>query len=162
MPRARRSVLLVLGFLGLVGCDQATKYTAQDRLAGRPPVQVVPGVLDVRYVENPGVAFNLERALPAAARPVVIGLGLAAGALALALAWRRRAAWTPVTALGVALVAAGAVGNAIDRIARGSVIDFLHVARWPVFNVADVCVCLGAAALVLGTARAAPPARPPA
>jgi len=51
-----------------------------------------------------------------------------------------------------ALLLAGAMGNVVDRAVRGYVVDFIHIAWWPVFNVADVAVCLGIVALVIAYA----------
>jgi signal peptidase II len=75
-------------------------------------------------------------------------------------AWvrRRRAGWREH--VGFICVVAGAIGNVLDRAARGHVIDFIHVRFWPVFNVADVLVVLGVGLLLWAAsrARAAPPA----
>ena len=59
------------------------------------------------------------------------------------------------------LVLAGALGNLADRLARGYVVDFIHVHRWPVWNVADAWVVMGVGALMIAGIRAAPPATPP-
>jgi signal peptidase II len=66
---------------------------------------------------------------------------------------------TPVQHAGFALVVGGALGNALDRLARGAVVDFVHVRFWPVFNVADVLVALGIGLLALARWKAQ---RPPA
>jgi signal peptidase II len=71
---------------------------------------------------------------------------------------RRRAAW-PVHA-GFACIVAGALGNALDRAARGHVVDFIHVRFWPVFNVADILVVAGLAILILWRVAAASDLRP--
>ncbi len=59
------------------------------------------------------------------------------------------------------LVLAGAIGNLADRLARGYVVDFIHVHHWPVWNVADAWVVLGVGALMIAAIRAAPPAAAP-
>ena len=73
---------------------------------------------------------------------------------------RKRA--TRTQHVGFALVLAGALGNVVDRAARGYVIDFIHLTRWPVFNVADIAVVAGMTLLMLAALRRTPPATPPA
>jgi len=149
---ARRPWILLLCCLALVGCDHATKRAAHDHLRGQPPVEVVAGAIDLEYAENPGVAFSIERAIPAPARTPLIAGGalLALGVLGVAW-WRRRREVSARTA-GYALIAAGALGNVADRVRYGHVIDFVHVRHWPIFNVADVCLAVGVG-LVLWAAR---------
>jgi lipoprotein signal peptidase len=72
--------------------------------------------------------------------------------------WRRRAVWFVHGAF--ALVVAGALGNVTDRLARGFVVDFIHLRYWPIFNVADVCVTIGGVVLFAYFYRS--PARTPA
>jgi len=127
----------------LVGCDHATKLAAETALRDHAPVSVVPGVLDLAYTENRDVAFDAFTRL--ALHPtswLLVGFGIVA-TTALLGAWvhRRRAGWA--THAGFAMLIAGALGNVLDRAARGHVIDFIHVRHWPVFNVADVLVVVG-------------------
>ena len=117
----------------------------------------MPGV-ELAYHQNHGIAFNLERVLPTSGRTAVIVVGgLVALALLGAALWRRRGAITLETA-GYVLVLGGALGNLIDRLARGYVVDFIHVRHWPVWNVADAWVVLGVGALLVAGVRARPPA----
>ena len=112
------SWIIVAALLLLVGCDHATKLGAERELRGAPPTPVTSGV-DLAYHQNHGIAFNLERVLPAPGRTAVIVLGgvLALGLLGRAL-WRRRGQVTLEVA-GYLLVLGGALGNLIDRLARG-------------------------------------------
>jgi signal peptidase II len=114
-------------------------------------------VLELRYVENTDVAFNLLRAVPEKTRaPLLLVSGLLGCATLLTLlAWRPR---RPAIQAALVLVAAGALGNTLDRVARGYVVDFIHVPHWPVFNVADICVTAGAGLIVWATLRR--PAQP--
>jgi signal peptidase II len=143
-----------LTFLGslisLVGCDHGTKYIAKAGLEGSRPHTLIRGVLDLRYDENTDVAFNLLRWIPERARgPILICVG-AVGLVALALLLVRRPPRTRSGRLALLLITAGALGNYADRIARGYVVDFVHLHHWPVFNVADICVTIGFA--ILGVA----------
>jgi len=146
---------LLMCVVCLVGCDHASKIVAAAALRNAAPVVVVPGLLDLHYTENRDVAFDmlsrLSLRLPAWA---VTGLAVIATALVV-VAWLRRRAGAWSEQIGLALVSAGAIGNATDRLLLGHVIDFIHVRLWPVFNVADALVVAGAGLLMLGVARTA-------
>lgn len=132
--------VLILAVLAL---DRLTKAWAQDRLASRGSVPVLP-FFHLTYVENTGAAFGM-----------LFGgngfLAVLAVVLIVALAvWRRRLkSRERLTRLGVSLVLAGAVGNLYDRLAYGFVVDFLDFRVWPVFNVADSAITVGAVVLAL-------------
>ena len=146
--------LLLVAVVMLVGCDHATKYAAKSELENQQPRHLISSVLDLRYVENRDIAFNLLGAVPPAIRAPLL---LASGALALVvlslLLIRSQAAKSERTAL--ALLLAGAAGNYLDRVVRGYVVDFIHVPHWPVFNVADALVVAGLALFGLSRLRAA-------
>jgi signal peptidase II len=142
-PIAPRLALLTTLAL-LVGCDHATKRIAKGELEGHGPRSLIHGVLDLQYAENTDVAFNLLRAVPESVRgPILIVTGAAAliGLLGVLLLRRERPGFARAALL---VVTAGAVGNYLDRIVRGYVVDFVHVPDWPVFNVADAYVTVGA------------------
>ncbi|MBI4425810.1 MAG: signal peptidase II [Elusimicrobia bacterium] len=126
--------------------DRATKAWAQEWLFPRSPVAVFP-FFHLTYVENTGAAFGL---LPGAN---LFFVAIAAALLGGLLFMRRSLAPAERAArLGVALVSGGALGNLYDRLAYGHVVDFLDFRVWPVFNVADSSITVGAVllALVLG------------
>jgi signal peptidase II len=140
--RSARILLAVIA-LGVTGCDQASKGSAEHELRDQP-VEVIGGTLDLEYTRNPGIAFSLDRVLPEAARlPVIVGIGLAFMA-GLLVAWIRRGGTLSATTVGFAIIAGGALGNLADRFTRGYVVDFVHLHGWPVFNVADVVLVAGA------------------
>jgi signal peptidase II len=146
----RRATAATLALVSLVGCDHVTKHVAKTHLQDQAPHAVIGQVLDLRYVENTDMAFNLLRWIPEGVRhPLLIASGaLAIGALVVALVRALRA--DPVrSGLAGALVVilAGALGNYLDRLVRGYVVDFIHVPHWPVFNVADIAVAVGIAGL---------------
>lgn len=146
--------LAVVGPLALlVGCDYGTKSLAKAQLDGQLPHELIHGFLDLRYAENRDIAFNLLRWVPEGIRtPVlIVAGGLALFALAAALARHRFE--SPIARAALVLVAAGALGNYMDRIARGCVVDFIHIRHWPVFNVADAYVSVGAILLAFSTFR---------
>jgi signal peptidase II len=151
-------------FISLVA-DQWTKVLAREDLRPRGPFSprvVVPGYFDLRYAENPGVAFSMFQELPGGR--VLLTL-LAVAAFVLVLFYVRK---TPEhnsrlqVALG--LVGGGAIGNLVDRVLYGRVTDFIvwkvGVHEWPVFNVADAALCIGVGLMVLDMIRARKEAPP--
>lgn len=149
-----RLLLLILLALSLVGCDHATKELALAQFRGSP-LTLISGVLTLTYTENRDMAFGLlSHILEADARLWLLtaakSLAVVGGAAYLVL----RHAHASVRELtAVSLVVAGAAGNLVDRITRGYVIDFVQLPYWPVFNVADMAICLGYALLFLGVVR---------
>ena len=141
-----RIVLLASFVLGLVGCDQVSKSAAKAHLEEAAGYPLVGNALELRYIENRDIGFNALRAIPEASRGALIRAAGAVALLALvAMLARSRKDFALASAL--ALIFAGAVGNYADRIWRGYVVDFVHLAHWPVFNLADVYITLGALAL---------------
>jgi signal peptidase II len=175
--RNKRGFLAALVLLvGLVGCDHVTKDLARARLSDGTVTPVMGTLFDLRYAENRDVAFNLLRWMPEPVRGplLLVGGGLGIAALATLLVRGRRAGPAGARAVSPAgggsgglpwpgdrwqaaallLILAGALGNTLDRLVRGYVVDFMHVPHWPVFNVADVYVTVGALAMALARARA--------
>jgi signal peptidase II len=148
--------LIFIVFVLLSGChsDLYTKQMARETLQDQPSVSLISGYLDLRYSENDGVAFSfLENVDESVRKPALaslqIFLSLVLGFLI--FRWRDK----PLTALlPFTLILAGAVGNAIDRVRFGHVVDFIHFHiqnsfSWPVFNVADILISAGLGLAVL-------------
>ena len=149
-----------LGWLGLsavlVLLDQATKWLAVEHLEFQVPVPFVPGFWNWTLTHNTGAAFSFLADAGGWQHGFFITLALVVSVvLAVALRGVARADWR--SALPFALVIAGAIGNVIDRLRFGYVVDFVqwYVGRfqWPVFNVADSCIVVGAVLMVLFTLR---------
>lgn len=125
--------------------DRISKIWAAGTLRGQGDIRLWPGVLRLTYVENTGAAFGLfqgQQTLLAAITGIVllallIGLLLRGG----------RLPWLPRCSLW--LMIGGAAGNLYDRVAHQAVVDFIETElfRFPVFNVADICVCVAFAGL---------------
>lgn len=162
MARRFSHACLVLLSVLLVGCDHATKRAASVFLAELPPVTVVPGVFDLRYTENHNVAFSLLRGWSHPDKAIFLAILASVMVLFTIFLWWRRRSAPLVEQAGFALVVGGALGNVIDRIARGYVVDFFHIRHWPVFNVADIAVVVGAALLALSARPARRGGRPAA
>ena len=148
----RLSVLVfLLVLLGVVGCDHTTKHLALRELAPQQAIALIPGWLDLRYVANTDTAFSLLGGwLGLSARFTIIVAVQAVVTLTLAVwtasRWRVSQRLERVAS---ATLIGGALGNLLDRSTNGHVVDFIHVSFWPVFNVADIAICVGAALMLL-------------
>jgi signal peptidase II len=145
----------------LIGLDQWTKHLAVTLLAYREPVSVVPGFWNWNLTHNTGAAFSFLADASGWQHAFFIGLALSISAvMAFWLHRTARGDWR--TALPFALIVSGALGNVVDRARFGYVIDFIHWYwrdfDWPVFNVADSCIVVGAAMMVLFSLRKRPAA----
>ena len=136
--------------------DQASKAVMTAYLAPRGSVPVIPGLFDLTYVHNTGAVFGLFRSLASPWRGLLLTLvPLVAVGVILALAVRTPAGRRrPLS--GLALILGGAIGNLIDRLRLGWVVDFLDFylgsAHWPAFNLADSSICVGVGLLLLDMA----------
>jgi signal peptidase II len=147
-----RPVLFAAALL-LVGCDHVSKHVAKVELEKGPPHTLAAGILELNYTENTDSGFGLMRWMsPSVRTPLLTGVQLAGGLVFLILCLRRRVSATG--RLAFLLLAAGALGNGLDRLTRGYVIDFIHLTHWPVFNVADIYITVGALLLVLAARSA--------
>lgn len=140
-----------------MAADQITKYLAELYLSSVPPIVIIEGLLDLNFVRNKGAAFGLLANLSPAVRVPLFSF---VTALAVYLLWRffiRGPASSGWITAAVSLLFGGALGNFIDRIRTGEVVDFidLHVGpyHWPAFNLADSAITVGAAILLLRALR---------
>lgn len=151
MPAARD-----LGIVGLVAgvvllLDQLTKAWVVFTLTPLTPprIDLLGSWLGLQYTENRGVAFGLLGELG----PFVVVAPLLVFVI-MAVLYLRGAAPPIWQSVGFGLLAGGAIGNLVDRMRLGYVVDFVSVGRWPNFNVADSAVTVGAVILVAGWALA--------
>jgi signal peptidase II len=149
-----------LSWLGLSALllvlDQWSKWLAVEHLEFQSPVAFVPGFWNWTLTHNTGAAFSFLADAGGWQHGFFIGLAvLVSVVLAVGLYKSARADWR--TALPFALVISGALGNVIDRLRFGYVVDFVQwyagSFQWPVFNLADSCIVVGAVLMVLFTLR---------
>lgn len=132
----------------LILLDQITKYAARTSLKGTDGISLIDGVFRLQYLENTGAAFGiLSKGLPLLLISTLIISGL------LVYAFHRlpqEKKYVPLEYI-IIFLCAGAVGNFIDRIANGYVIDFLYfeLINFPIFNVADCYVTVSAVLLLI-------------
>ena len=138
---------LLIGII-LVFLDQYTKYLAVTYLKPIGSFPLIPGVLELRYLENRGAAFGILQNR----QWVFIVFAIVCVIVCAWIGMRLAVSHThPALRVCLALLAAGAAGNLIDRVSLGYVVDFIYFSliHFPVFNLADACVSLGTAALVI-------------
>ena len=139
-------VFNLLAAAALIGIDQAIKLWAVQALAPVESITLIPHVLELRFVLNQGMAFSLL-----SGRQLFLILTTTAALLLVAymLFFRSRGKLLQQTAF--ILVLAGGIGNLIDRVLNGEVVDYINplFIDFAVFNFADICVCVGVALWVL-------------
>ena len=121
--------------------DQATKYWIQSRMAYGESSPVIREVFHITYILNPGAAFGILENKTWFFIAVAIALLAGVGYLYPRLPNKL------LVKLGTGLLVGGAVGNLIDRVRIGYVVDFFDFRIWPIFNVADICIVCGVACL---------------
>ena len=139
----KRSPALLLGVAAFVVLlDQWTKRLATEHLAFAPPVRLVGDFVQLTYTRNSGIAFGLF-----AGRNFPLYVFSIVAAVAVLVLFARHAQLTLGRHLSLSLILGGAIGNLIDRVTAGEVVDFILLAwrghEFPVFNVADVAVTCG-------------------
>lgn len=136
---------------GIVAADQLTKWLVLEYFENRYPRVELTGFFNLVLVFNKGAAFSLFAQAAGWQTPLLAAFALAAAVIVSVLIVRNPG--RGLLCLGLALILGGAVGNLIDRLRFGHVVDFLdfHALgwHWPAFNVADSAICVGAVLLIL-------------
>lgn len=129
--------------LAVVILDQFSKYIVVENMALGESVPIIEEVFHLTYILNPGAAFGMfahNRLFFIAIAVIVIGIIIWARREILASPWEVKA--------GCGLFLGGAIGNLIDRARQGLVIDFFDFRIWPVFNIADIAICIGVGLII--------------
>ncbi|MFT4287322.1 signal peptidase II [Nocardioides sp.] len=150
--RPRLPVLAGAAFLVCYLLDQASKALAVEHLTDQPDKQLVGSLLQLRLTYNPGAAFSLGTSFT----PAIACLAILAS---LVVIWFAARAHGVIWAIALGVLLAGITGNLTDRlfrdpgVFRGHVVDFLMLPHWPIFNLADVCIDVAAALIVIQALR---------
>ncbi len=149
--KRRLAVWLYATAAAAYAADRLTKAWAEHALAGRHPIKVIPGVLQLVYTTNSGGAFGVGGSAPLlfAAASILVSI------IIVAYSFRMHHV---LVAASLGLVLGGALGNLTDRWLRGGgfdgrVVDFIDFRIWPVFNLADSAIVIGAVLLLLASAQ---------
>ena len=139
-------LLIIAAFVVVV--DQFTKYLVTSNMIEGMGIPIVDGIFHLTYILNPGAAFGILENN----RWFFVLTALAV--LAFLFYYRHVIlSETRMVQFGIALFAGGALGNLIDRIRIGLVIDFFDLRIWPIFNVADIAICLGVGLILWSTIK---------
>ena len=147
----QKKILLTIDLIGiilLIAVDQLTKYLAVQQLKDKPAYIILDGILELNYLENKGAAFGMLQNQKVFFIFVAIVI-LSVIAYVLFKTPDHKKYWALHILLS--LIAAGAIGNMIDRIRLDYVVDFIYIVlnNFPIFNVADIYVTFATAILVL-------------
>jgi len=153
MSHNRARIAHLLFALIVILIDRWTKHLAASRIALYTHVQIIPGFFRLTHTENSGAAFSLFANSPAHWRnALLISFSAIAMVIVAGLLWKQARPLT-MTGIALSLILGGAAGNLWDRVASGRVVDFLlfyiKQYQWPVFNLADSSIVIGAGLLVL-------------
>jgi signal peptidase II len=147
-----RAIHLLLALMIFL-LDRWSKRLVAARIAMYSHIQIIPGFFRLTHTENTGAAFSLFADSPAHWKTaLLISFSAVAMVIVAVLLWKQRQALT-TTGIALSLILGGAAGNLWDRVVSGRVVDFLLVYvrqyQWPVFNLADSSIVIGASLLVL-------------
>jgi signal peptidase II len=138
--------------------DHVAKWIVRAKLYPRESLEIIPGYLRLSYLHNSGVAFGLFDDVESVWKPYILA-GMAIVAVAVIVIYGLRASQSrKLLQLALAITLGGILGNFIDRIFRGYVIDFIEfhikeVFHWPTFNIADSAITVGIVLLLIDAIR---------
>lgn len=140
-------LIILIAIAALTALDQWFKYLAVAHLKDQPPFVIVDGVFELHYSENTGAAFGILQDH----RWVFISVTIIVMAFLLVLLMSGKFRQYTLLNISGILIVAGGIGNLIDRIFNGYVVDFLYfkLINFPIFNFADCCVVIGAVTLLI-------------
>ncbi len=124
--------------------DQLVKHLVIGSMHLGESIPVIKGIFHITYVLNPGAAFGMLEHQRWVFILVAVTVLLVAG-----IFYSKLKRESNLLQAGAGLLLGGAVGNLVDRIQTGLVVDFLDFRIWPVFNIADIAICVGAGILIL-------------
>lgn len=156
-PLSWRVCVGLVAAVTLYALDRITKaFVANTLMVTGEHIGVLPGIVSFRFVANTGAAFSLGEGMG-----IAFALLAAVVVLAIAVYLIRTPQVSRIEVLGLGLVAGGAVGNALDRVLLGYVIDFIATdfIDFPVFNVADIGICVGVVLAFIGFMFLSPAAK---
>ena len=155
--------LLTLGVLVL---DHVTKWLARTKLDPERAIEVIPGYLRISYVSNTGVAFGLFRDLDSPWKPYVLAAMAIVAVVVIFVYSSRMPSSRRLLQSALAVIMGGILGNFVDRILQGYVVDFIefHIRDnfyWPTFNVADSAITVGIGLLLIDAVKNTEPDEEP-
>lgn len=142
----RSSPRILIVALFVVVCDQASKALVVAQMYLGERIEIF-SLLSLERTSNSGIAFGLAGHVPS-----LVLILVAAAIVVVLLLLGTQMKWRG-SSIAIGLILGGALGNLLDRIFRGSVVDFIDLPHWPTFNLADVAITVGVVLLILGSLR---------
>ncbi len=143
----------LVGAGAVAAADQSIKAVI---LATKPHLVLIPGFLTVDFATNTGAAFSILRGYPRAL--TILGILVLAGLFG--YLWQKAGTVSRIERSALSLLMGGAIGNLVDRLRLGYVVDYIDVFigqyHWPMFNLADSAICVGGASLLVVSVRSRP------
>ena len=143
-------LLMIAGTIVII--DQITKAIVLAKMALYQSITVIPGFFSLTHIHNPGGAFGFLAQQDASIRIGIFILASSVAIFFIFLFYRQIPKTHPFLSAGLALIFGGAIGNLIDRLRFGKVVDFLDfyvgALHWPAFNVADSAITVGVAIFI--------------
>lgn len=156
----RKYTIFTITLVVILLLDQLTKIVINSSFALYESLSVIPGLFNITYIRNPGAAFGFLADADPVFRSIFFTAVSVVAIVFIVLVIRKIKAGELLSTFGLSLILGGALGNLIDRIRFGEVIDFLDFYlgsyHWPAFNVADSAISIGAALLIWEIIRKKP------
>ena len=157
LPKRGSSLLILIVAVGTIIADQISKQLILNAFQPGETLTVIPGFFNLTLTFNFGAAFGLWSSLPPGWREVALGISITLALSVLFFFLRHPTQQSALSQASLAAVLGGALGNVIDRMRHGYVVDFLDAFwgahHWPAFNIADSAIVIGVAIVVLGPQR---------
>lgn len=134
---------LIVAFIA--GLDQIVKVIIINQLDLFEKISVIPDIFDITHIRNDGAAYNMFSQVPILLI-VMPALVMLAGMVYIGMTFKKS---NSLLMVAIAMVIGGGLGNLIDRISKGYVVDYFDIHIIPVFNVADICICIGCGLLFI-------------
>lgn len=131
--------------IAIIALDRAVKYWISSGMNPGDTIPVIENIFHITYIQNTGAAFSMMEGQ----RAFLVALPLLVTIVGLVLIVIKRKTWHQMLLYAIAMVCAGGIGNFIDRATIGYVVDMFDFRVFPVFNVADIFVCVGCGLIVL-------------
>jgi signal peptidase II len=151
--RKKQILIALFLFFCIVGLDQFLKYLVSVNLSFRESIPVIKNILHITFITNTGAAFGVFKDSAMIFGAISITAVVFILSIILKLIKQGRFLTNPLLDFGLILVVSGAMGNLLDRLRLGYVIDFIDVRVWPVFNIADTAITIGTFLLILSFCR---------
>jgi len=141
---------LIIIFLIIVLIDQITKFYIASNFELYQSIEIIRGFFNITYIRNSGVAFGMFSNLKGSFIQIVFIAIYIIAIISILILYRETHGYSHIA---LSLIFSGAIGNLIDRIFRGEVVDFMDFHwqnyHWPAFNVADSCITVGVGLLMI-------------